>query len=138
MAVRGEQQRAGGLAGAFRSECEDRVPVADRGAGVQDRPPVGFELDPDELAGDPGGGQAQSEGLGGDQGDVGAVGVSVVGDPLGGVDRTDGTVGVVDDLEGLASELDDPVNPAGDVVLGGGVAARVDPAVQHRSTQLGD
>jgi hypothetical protein len=64
--MRGEQQRAGGLAGTFRSERERRFPVAHCGAGVQDRPPVGFELDPDQFASDPRPSQAQPKGLGTD------------------------------------------------------------------------
>lgn len=65
------------------------------------------------------------------------VDVSVVGDLLGGVDCTDGAVGAVGDLEGLASELDDAVHPAAEAVLGGGVTVGVDPAAQHRPTELG-
>jgi hypothetical protein len=131
MALRSEQQRRGGLAGAFGSQRESGVIVVDGGAGVHDGPPIGFKLSPDEFAGDAGGGQAQAEGPSGGEGEPGAAGVGLVGDLLSWIDRTDG---VVSGVEGVASKLDDPVRPGVEAVLCGGEAVGIDVTVEYGAT----
>jgi len=128
--VAGQQQRRGGLASTLATQRQERVAVTDGGAGVQDHPPRSFELHPDELAGDAGGSQAQTEEVRSDERDVSAFGGDMIGDLLIDIDGTN--VGaVVDDLDGLAGELDHPVRL---IVYGGTglpVGLGIEPAAQH-------